>query len=130
MGDQKNSIGKPRLLFVEDDKVTIDVFKLFIGDRYQTDWAETGEVSLTKANENDYDVFLMDIGLPGKLNGIETTKKLKEIKNNKDKPFIAITAYAMKGDKEYLISQGLTHYLMKPFDRQKLINIIEDALEE
>jgi CheY-like chemotaxis protein len=87
-----------------------------------------GASALIKADENDYDAFLIDIGLPGKMDGIQTTKELKKIKDNKDKPYIAITAFAMAGDKEYFLSEGLTHYISKPFEFQKLIELIEKVL--
>ena len=119
---------KPKLLIVEDDKVTIDVLRLYLGKKYELDKAINGEEAMKKVAENDYDAFLMDIGLPGKMNGMDTTKKLKEIKNNKNKPFIAITAYAMKGDKEYFLSEGLTHYIVKPFNKQDLLDTITKAL--
>lgn len=119
---------KPKLLIVEDDKVTIDVLRLYLGKKYELDKASNGEEAMKKAEENDYDAFLMDIGLPGKMNGMDATKSLKEIKDYKNKPFIAITAYAMKGDKEFFLSEGLTHYIVKPFNKQDLLDTIAKAL--
>ena len=121
---------KPKLLFVEDDKVATDLVKILLKDKYDIESARTGEEALKKAEENDYDAFLMDIGLPGKYNGIQTTIELKKIKNNKDKPYIAITAFAMAGDREYFLSEGLTHYISKPFEFIKFIEIIEKALKK
>ena len=127
---ENNNSSKQKLLFVEDDKVTIDVVKRLLKDKYEVDSAFNGEDALEKAIENDYDAFLIDIGLPGKMDGIKTTKELKKIKDNKDKPYIAITAYAMQGDKEIFLSEGLTHYISKPFDFKNFSEIIETALEE
>lgn len=59
----------------------------------------------------------MDIALPGGMNGIQVTEILKKIKNNNSKPFIAITAYALPGDREYFLANGLTHYISKPFGK-------------
>ena len=131
MDENKGNINsqKQKLLFVEDDKVTIDVVKRLLKDKYEVDSALNGEDALEKAIENDYDAFLIDIGLPGKMDGIKTTKELKEIKDNKDKPYIAITAYVMQGNKEFFLSEGLTHYISKPFDFKKLIELIASALE-
>ena len=120
---------KPKLLFVEDDKVATDLVKILLKDKYDIESARTGEEALKKAEENDYDAFLMDIGLPGKYNGIQATIELKKIKNNKDKPYIAITAYAMAGDREYFLSEGLTHYISKPFEFIKFIKLIDEALK-
>jgi CheY-like chemotaxis protein len=126
--NENNNHLKSKLLFVEDDKVTTDVIKRLFKNKYNCDFAIDGESALLKANENDYDAFLIDIGLPGKMDGIQTTKELKKIKHNKDKPYIAMTAYAMEGDKEYFLSEGLTHYISKPFEFKKLKDLIEGVL--
>lgn len=119
---------KPKLILVEDDRTTVNVIKMFIGNKYDLDWVVTGEEVLLKSDENDYDGFLIDIALPGGLNGVETVIKLKKIDKNKDKPFIAVTAFAMKGDREYFLSQGLTHYISKPFGKQTLLTVLLEAL--
>ena len=64
------------------------------------------------------------------MDGIQLTKKLKELKNNRRKPYIAITAYALPGDKERFILEGLTHYISKPFEFRVLIELIYSALLE
>ncbi|MHB8579451.1 MAG: response regulator [Ignavibacteriaceae bacterium] len=121
---------KPKLLYVEDDKVATDLVTRLLKNKYDIESAKSGDEALKMAEENDYDAFLMDIGLPGKYNGIQTTKELGKIKNNKNKPFIAITAYAMEGDREYFLSEGLTHYISKPFEFVKFIKLIDEALKK
>ena len=127
---ENNSHLKPKLLFVEDDKIATDLVIRLLKEKYDIESVTTGEEAIKKAEENDYDAFLMDIGLPGKYNGIQTTIELKKIKNNKDKPYIAITAFGMAGDREYFLSEGLTHYISKPFEFIKFIEIIEKALKK
>ena len=127
---ENNNLLKPKLLFVEDDQVTIDLVKRILRNKYDIDSTRYGEDDLEKAIENDYDAFLIDIGLSGKMNGITTTKELKKIKNNENKPYIALTAYVMPGDKKLFLSEGLTHYISKPFEFRALIDLIESALEE
>jgi two-component system, sensor histidine kinase len=120
---------KPKLLLVDDDEVIADILKIFIGDKYQLDSVTNGLAAIKKVKENDYDAFLIDIGLPGGFDGMETTKKLKEINNNREKPYICVTAHCMKGDKEHFLANGLTHYLSKPFIKEKLLTLIEEALK-
>lgn len=129
MKGEKLNNSKKKLLMVEDDKITVDIVRVFVQKKYELDHAFTGEEALVKAAKYDYDCFLMDIGLPGKMNGMDTAKKLKEIKGYKNKPFIAVTAYAMKGDKEFFLSQGMTHYIMKPFKRHEVLELITEALK-
>lgn len=119
---------KPKCLFVDDDNILVDVLRRFIGDRFHLDWACNGKEAFIKAEEYSYDIFLIDIKLPGGMNGLEVTKNLKKIKNNKDKPFIAITAYAMRGDKEQFLANGMTHYISKPFEKQILLDVVNEAL--
>ena len=126
---EKNSPAKQKLLFVEDDKITIDVVKKLLKDLYEVDSVYNGEDALEKAIENDYDAFLIDIGLMGKMDGIKTTKELKKIKDNKNKPYIAITAYAMPSDKTFFLSEGLTHYIPKPFELTHVKDVIKQAIE-
>ena len=127
---ENTNLLKPKLLLVEDDQVTIDLVKRILRNKYDIDSTRYGEDALEKAIENDYDAFLIDIGLSGKMNGITTTKELKKIKNNENKPYIALTAYVMPGDKKLFLSEGLTHYISKPFEFRALIDLIESALEE
>ena len=125
--DTNNNL-KQKLLIIEDDIVTVGLVKRLLKNKYDIDSIDNGEDAFEKAKENDYDAFLVDIGLPGKMNGVQTTQKIKGIKKNNDKPFIAVTAYAMPGDKEFFLSEGLTHYISKPFEFHDLIELIESVL--
>jgi len=118
---------KPKILYVEDDPMatTLVVKNLYL--RYDIHCASDSREAINKAIENNYDAFLIDIGLPNS-NGMETTKQLKEIKNNINKPYIAVTAYAMPEYKEYFLSEGLTHYISKPYEPKDLIKLIDEAL--
>ena len=132
MNDNKenNYSLKQKLLILEDDIVTVNVLLRLLKNLYEIDYVNNGVDALIMANENCYDAFLIDIKLPGNMNGIETTKKLKKIKNNSNKPFIAITAYALPGDKDQFLSEGLTHYIPKPFEFKTIIELIKKALEK
>lgn len=127
--EENNKYLRPKLLFVDDDQITIDVVVRILKNKYDVDTVTNGQDALKKAKENYYDAFLIDIELPGGMDGIQTTSELKKIKDNINKPFIAITAFALVGDKEAILSQGLTHYISKPFEFKKLIDLIQSALE-
>ena len=126
--NERLEISKPRLLLVEDDNKATTMTIKYLEKRFEIDSAINCDEAVNKAKEKDYDAFLMDIGLPGNSNGMDTTKKLKEIKSYKYKPFIAVTAYAMPEYKEYFLSEGLTHYIAKPFEAVELIKLIDVAL--
>jgi hypothetical protein len=98
-------------------------------NKYDVDTVINGQDALKKAEENYYDAFLIDIELQDGMDGIQTTSELKKIKDNINKPFIAITSFAMADDKKAFLLQGLTHYISKPFEFKKLIGLILSALE-
>jgi len=67
-----------------------------------------------------FDIVLMDIRLKNGIDGVKTFKRIKEIDSYKDTPVLAITAYAMRGDKEYFLQEGFNGYLAKPFVKDTL----------
>ena len=66
------------------------------------------------------DLIVMDIQLPG-MDGLETTRKLKEQPATADIPVIAVTSYAMKGDREKALAAGCVGYVTKPIDKNIFI---------
>lgn len=119
---------RPKVLLVEDNAVNQDVAVIFLQDICDIDQTEEGLTAVRMAREFKYDVVLMDINLGLGITGIEAARQIKEIPGYEKTPLIAITGYAMAGDKERLLSQGLTHYLAKPFDKDQIIKVLEEAL--
>jgi len=89
--------------------------------------ATDGEEALDLAKRELPDLIIMDIQLP-KLSGLEVTKKLRETSAFSHVPIIALTAYAMKGDKERFINAGCDAYLSKPIDSRELPGVIAEML--
>lgn len=75
--------------------------------------AETGLDSLQMAAERKPDLVLMDVNIPG-MDGLETTTRFKQDPGLSDIPIIALTANAMKGDKERCLAAGCDGYMQKP----------------
>ncbi|MHB8578836.1 MAG: PAS domain S-box protein [Ignavibacteriaceae bacterium] len=119
---------KAKILFVENDVASREFVKLSLKKLYDIDLVEDGETALQKVKDNFYDIILMDIGLGRGMDGIETSREIRKIEVYQDLPIIAITAFAMKGDKDRIVSQGLTDYVSKPFGRQDLIDIVDKYL--
>jgi CheY-like chemotaxis protein len=88
------------------------------------DYAETGEQAIDLAKQKVYDVILMDINLGSGMNGVQATSTIRASENYKNVPIVALTGFAMAGDREKFLSQGFTHYLCKPFDRHHLLQLI------
>lgn len=111
---------KKKVLVVEDDEISRDVLILFLKNIFNIDEAHNAQTAFEKADNNQYDLVLMDVNLGRGLTGMDITKNLKQRPNYANVPIIAITAFAMKGDKEEFLSAGFDHYLAKPFTREEL----------
>ncbi len=111
------------VLVVEDDEMSVEMIKIVIKDFCDYDIVSSGEKALKKVREKNYSIILMDIGLRG-MSGLEAVKKIREISGYENTPMIAVTAYAMEGDKDRFLNGGCTDYISKPFkikDFQELI---------
>ncbi|MDR3626267.1 MAG: PAS domain S-box protein, partial [Ignavibacteriaceae bacterium] len=118
-----------KILLVDDDESTAEIVKLVLKKIVAVYIAGSGEMALEMVMKNKYDIILMDIVLGSGMNGIETTKKIREITGYETIPIIALTAYAMPEDKPKFISEGLTHYVSKPFDLNQFRNFIVELLK-
>jgi CheY-like chemotaxis protein len=70
----------------------------------------------------------MDIMMP-EMDGLETMKEIRKIPGCKDLPIVAVTAKAMKGDRERCIEAGAWDYLSKPVDREQLLSVLKAWLQ-
>ncbi len=104
---------------VQDNRILIKAFLSPIA--VKVDLACDGREAIKKALTGDYSLILMDIQMPV-IDGIAATKKLRE--ENFHTPIIALTAFAMLGDKEKLLAQGFDGYLGKPIDRDALFETV------
>ena len=111
------------VLLVEDNPVNQDVTREMLEAMgYQADIAASGREALQKLAGNAYDLVLMDCQMPG-MDGYETTRLIRA--NRKTSlPIIALTALAMKGDREICLAAGMNDYLSKPFNMQQLGEIL------
>ena len=113
---------------VEDDELNIKMVSTFLKNKYDIESARSGEEALKKALDNSYDIFLMDIGLKKEMSGLDVTKRLRKIPQYETAPIIALTAYALSGDKEKILNSGCSHYLSKPFTQHQLLYLLEKVV--
>ncbi len=117
--------GPARLLIVEDSATNRAVIEAMLKDLSCEVWsAVDGEQAIDLATTHQFDVVLMDIGLPG-IDGYECVRQLREMPTQAGVRVIAVTAQALKGDRERMLAAGFDEYLPKPFSRLELIKIIE-----
>ena len=105
-----------KALVVEDNslnmQLAVDILKS-IG--FIVEGAADGDEAIRKTETDTFDIILMDIELP-RMGGIEVLEKIKRKDAYKDITAIALTAYAMKGDRERFLSAGFDDYIPKPLD--------------
>ena len=107
-------MAKKRILVVEDNQASRMIFQdLLIDEGYEVLSVTKAEDALTLARETSPDMILMDIQLSG-MDGLTATKILREDKLTRKIPIIALTSYAMPGDRERTLVAGCTGYITKP----------------
>jgi CheY-like chemotaxis protein len=118
-----------RVLIVDDDIRNIFALSSVLEDYgMEIKTADNGREAIELARKGDLDVVLMDIMMP-EMDGLETTKEIRRIPSCKDLPIVAVTAKAMKGDRERCIEAGAWDYLSKPVDREQLLTVLKAWLE-
>jgi len=119
-----------KILIVDDNQDSRElVVKILKKAGYQMIEAIDGEEALEKATAENPDLILMDISIP-KIDGYEVTRRLKSQVKFKDTPIIALTAHAMKGDREKALGAGCEGYISKPIDIHELPNQIKSHLKD
>jgi CheY-like chemotaxis protein len=118
------------ILMVEDDELNIKMVTSFLKEKFEIESARSGEEAIKRLLEKKFDIILMDIGLKKEMSGIEVTQKLRKMTEYKVTPIVALTAYALSGDKQRILDAGCSHYLSKPFTKHQLINLLENISEE
>ena len=120
-----------RILLAEDDRFsTVLAEKLFRMHGAVVEVAQDGYEALEILGRSNFDLVLMDIQMPG-MDGIEATRAVREGRAGsrmKYVPIIAMTAYAMRGDRERLLEAGMDGYVSKPFEVEDLLRTIADVI--
>lgn len=121
-------IGKIKVLLAEDDGINQLYLKGFLESyKWKVITAFNGEQAVQKYKKEHFDIILMDGQMP-KMDGFEATKEIRKYEEEENRnytPVIAITGYAVKGDRERFIEAGMDDYITKPINETKLIEVIK-----
>lgn len=122
----KEKVDSVKILLVEDYKHSqIIVTRLLKKNNFDSIVVvENGVEAVEAVQHQQYNLILMDMQMPV-MNGFEATQKIREIPEYKDTPIIALTAFAMKGDREKCLEAGATDYIPKPIDSQEFIQKVK-----
>jgi two-component system CheB/CheR fusion protein len=122
------AVRKLRVLLAEDDQISQTAIRLMLEKAgHKATVAQNGREALSLLAAGNFDLILMDIQMPV-LDGLEAIRAIREGKaqgENPGIPIIAMTAYAMTGDREKFLAAGMDGYIAKPVVLEALIDIVE-----
>jgi len=120
----KASYANARLLVVEDDPINRAVMIAFLRKVFRrTEFAQDGAQAVELAQDNKFDLILMNIQLP-KLNGLEASKIIRGQPLHANTPIVAITANVFEEDKQACLDAGMTDFLSKPVSHDLLFSTL------
>ena len=124
-----SSLAGKRVLVVDDDIRNIfAVTALLERQKMEVYSVDSGQEALDLLRDSsDFDIALVDVMMPG-MDGFTTMSKMRELSAFADRPIIALTAKAMKGDREKCIEAGASDYIAKPIDNAHLLSMLKSWL--
>jgi len=126
LNEKSIDTNSPNILMAEDYKHSqIIVTRLLKKNGFENiTVVENGKEALDICEQEKIDIILMDMQMPV-MNGFEATGKIRELDGYEDTPIIALTAFAMKGDREKCLEAGATDYIAKPIDSKEFIEKVK-----
>lgn len=118
-----------KILIVEDNENNLQLFKIILrklGPEILV--AKNGPDAFELIKSRHPDLIMMDIQIPG-MSGIDVIKETRKLPDFAETPIIAVTAYAMSGDKEKILAAGADYYLSKPVNTRELPLKVKEILE-
>ncbi len=114
-----------RFLVVEDNPFNSEVIRNYLHDCHFITYTRDGVMAIHLASQKPFDIILMDINLGIGLNGIEAAHRIRKLPGYENVPLIAVTGYAMVGDKEALLAKGFDDYISKPFTKKDIVEVVQ-----
>ena len=117
-----------KILVVEDNDRNRRLMRILLKSKgYEVVEATTGEEAMNYLKDQKPDLILMDIQLPH-TDGLALTRKIKSAKATSGIPIVAVTAYAMKGDRERILEAGCDGYISKPINTREVPLVIANII--
>ncbi|MCX8059379.1 MAG: response regulator [Spirochaetes bacterium] len=117
------------IFIIEDNEQNLYLIKYLLEKNgFDVDYANNGFIALEKLKEIKPEIILLDIQLPY-IDGYNLAKKIKNIESLKNIPIIAVTSYAMPGDKEKAFESGCIGYIEKPINPDTFIDEIKKFIK-
>jgi len=117
-----------KVLVVEDNKINqLITRKILEKNKMICDVADNGNIAINKTKDNDFDLILMDIHMPG-ISGIEATKQIREF--NTKIPIVALTAVTLDDNLDEFYNNGFNDIIPKPYKTEEFFTKLHKALSE
>jgi len=118
-----------RILVIEDNETNLYLMRFLLENNgFSVMEAKTGFQGVAVAEKENFDLILMDIQLPD-IDGLEATRKIRASGTRAAVPILAVTSYAMVGDREKALTAGCTGYIEKPIDPVTFISEIKKYIQ-
>jgi two-component system sensor histidine kinase/response regulator len=124
------AIGRLRILLAEDNRVNqLLTIRLLEGQGHEVVVVNHGRAALEALERERFDLVLMDVQMP-EMDGLEATRILRqrEAEGFRSVPIIAMTAHAMKGDRDKCLAAGMRGYISKPIQPEEFFELIEEVM--
>lgn len=119
---------RPRILVVEDNADTRTLVNHLLRKTYHVHIVDDADQALELVSQVRFDAVLVDINLGKGKSGEDVLHAIKSVPSYESTPVIAVTAYAMPGDRERFFAEGFDEYVSKPFSKQRLLEALEGVL--
>lgn len=121
---------KTRILVIEDNEQNMYLVNFILEKHgYEVFQAWRGDTGIQLALETQPDLILLDIQLPS-MDGYSVARELRKLESMKNTPIIAVTSYAMPGDREQALEAGCTGYIEKPINPETFMNEVREYLQD
>lgn len=114
-----------RVLVVEDNENNVILLRDFLtNEGYEVVVARTGTEGVARAESADFDVILMDVQMP-EMDGFEATRRIRRLPKHRGTAIIALTSFAMPGDRDKCLAAGMSDYMAKPLSLRALAQLVK-----
>lgn len=117
-----------KILFVDDNEKVRELISITLGNYYLPFQAESGEQAVKIAKTEIPDLIIMDVMMPGEIDGLEATRILKKDPKTVNCKILILTAKGQTMDIAYGMKAGANEYIIKPFNPSFLIKKVEELL--
>ncbi|MCB0719403.1 MAG: response regulator [Bacteroidetes bacterium] len=119
---------RPKLLAVEDNPEMLMLLRHLLSVNWEVHTGVNMETAISEVDANQFEIILMDINLGTQETGVDVLHRIRERAAYRTTPVIAVTAYALPGDRERFLEEGFDDYIGKPFTRQQLFRLLDSIM--